>query len=74
MCTALRVVVSHLSSSGATLTHFGQEQFDVNAATIDQNGITAVLNSNGKKRGASIMVHSYAILDPQYLSNPGILS
>jgi hypothetical protein len=68
MATNVRVVVSHLDANGKTLTHWASEQYLLTVATVDQNGITSVLSSNSKKRGNTIQVHSYAILDPQYNS------
>lgn len=70
----LRVVVSHIDSSGKVLTSFGTEQFIVNAATVDHAGIKTVLSNNSKLRGATLQVHSYANLDKEHQVSANALS
>lgn len=74
MSANIRVIVSHLDANGKTLNHFGQEQYLLTVASVDQNGITSVLSSNSKKRGSTILVHSYANLDKEYQIAANLLS
>lgn len=66
MATKIRVIVSHVDANGKILTGFGTESFLINAATVDENGISTVLANNSFKRGSRIHVHSYANLDKEH--------
>lgn len=74
MSTNVRVVVSHLDANGKTLNHFGQEEYLLTVASVDEGGISTVLSNNAKKRGTRIQVHSYANLDKEHQNAGNLLS